>query len=180
MKIIINDTTFINAGWSVFDGVGTLDLYTDLSLMEILTLLGNNPNISIYDDDDTLLSMWVTNGVKSIKENTNMNQRHVEVNLDASILSSNIENVLTTNIDNSINGILELATEIDTIESDLNNKGNMINQLQESLASTNNNILTVNNRLDAIPNDLISRFNNLWTSYNALADRIAAIENRLS
>ena len=86
MKIIVNNTTFTNAGWSVFDGIGTLDLYTDLSLVDILTLLGNNPNISLCDDDDTLLSMWVTKGVKSIKEDVIMDQRRVVVNLDASIL----------------------------------------------------------------------------------------------
>lgn len=180
MKIIVNNTTFTNAGWSVFDGIGTLDLYTDLSLVDILTLLGNNPNISLCDDDDILLSMWVTKGVKSIKEDVIMDQRRVVVNLDASILSSNVEGALTTNVNNSIDGILELATAIDAIESDLNDKEDAMDQLRADLTSTNDDILTINTRLEAIPNDLMARLDSLWTSYNALSDRVATIENGLS
>ncbi len=180
MKITVNNNVFTEAGWSVYKEIGTLDLYTEASLTEIITMLGNHPIISVYDDNDELLSMWSTSSVKSISEEYIRERRRITVQVDATILTDNAEEVINTNIDNSIDSILELAEIIDEMDTTIENNTNSIERINTDLESLNTQVFNLQSTVNNIPANLNTQLNTIVQTCNSLADRIANLENRLT
>lgn len=180
MKITVNDNVFTEAGWSVYKEIGTLDLYTEASLMEIITMLGNHPIISVYDDNDELLSMWSTSSVKSISDEYIRERRRVTVQVDATILTDKTEEAINTNIDNNIDSIFELAEIINEMDSTIENNTNSIEKINTDLGSLNTQVFNLQSIVNNLPADLNTQLNTIIQTYNSLADRIANLENRLT
>lgn len=178
MIVKINNYDFLDAGWSVYKGVGTLSLDTDEPLLNILNLIAENNVIEIYDDEHMLISVWQNNGFKSADSDTINDKRRVTIEFDVNVLSSNAEELIHKDINDNLNGIIELAGLIDNIDSSTMQHDKDIRQLQTQVEQDHNQLLELNSQMNLIPNDSGERFNALQAQYNALADRVASLENR--
>lgn len=198
MKIIINDVAFENAEWNVENGTGKLTFSSEKSITEILEEIGENQDVLVYDDQETLTSKWNNRGVIGISAQ----KGKVSIDLNVSILDENTEEQLQTGIDESVDAIIELAEmvadmedevseisedvakakeDIDKISEDMTavkSATETIPNIQENVTGLQTGVNNLRNRVDGIPNDIIERFTTLWTNYNALADRVARLENK--
>jgi len=198
MKIIINGVEFENARWYVENGIGKMSFESDDSIIEILEEIGENQDVFVYDDEETLVSKWNNYGVIGI----NAQNGRVSVDMNVSILDENTEEQLQTGIDESVDAIIELAEMIADIEGEVSeitgeiadvkedvdkiseditavkNATEAIPNIQENVTGLQTGLNNLQNRMDGIPNDIIERFTAIWSNYNALADRVARLENK--
>ena len=177
MKITINNITFPQSGWSVYENVGHLDIMTNESLVNILNTISENQPIEVYSDEDELLSIWNNNGVKSIKSDTVNDTRRVTIDFDVSIISSNAEAQLYKDIDESINGILELGTVVAEIDETLQSHAESINGLSTAAEATNENIELITSQINDLSASIRASLDEFQNNYNLLADRVAQLEN---
>ena len=177
MKITINNITFPQSGWSVYENVGHLDIMTNESLVNILNTISENQPIEVYSDEDELLSIWNNNGVKSIKSDTVNDTRRVTIDFDVSIISSNAEAQLYKDIDESINGILELGTVVAEIDETLQSHTESINGLSTAAEATNENIELITSQINDLSASIRASLDEFQNNYNLLADRVAQLEN---
>jgi len=161
MKIKINDTIFNNVDWRFdpINGTGTLDIMTNASLAELLDEFGEGNEIIEYDDNDVEKMKWYNACVVSIAE-TNIENRTVTTVFRMSVINDGTEQVLQGNIDECIDGIIEIADLVaDALDS--------VNSMQTTVDSTS-----------ALATNMHDSLNRLWSFYNRLADRVAALENK--
>lgn len=211
MKIRINGHDFVGALWNVQDGKGTMYFETNESIATIISEIGVNSNIEVYNDEQELISTWYNSCILSANEYKRDGiPNHIEITFAVSILSSNAEEVLNAAIEESVDGIFDLANYINELDTehtetrrridlysktvtdvsddfntkhkDTNDKFELENQrIQELVASVNvlrDDITAVQASIDDIPKDIVNRFSELWNNYNALADRVARLENK--
>lgn len=178
MKIIINEVTYDDIGFSVYDNVGTLDIYTDKTLMQVLNEIGENKPIELYDEENELVSLWQNKGVLGATTDTINGRHRVTVRFDVSILNSYAEQRLNNAIDESVDGIMELAALIDAVDANVSEQNTTINALNQNISTISASIDTINAQLTMIPSDLAIQLSDIQALYNRLADRVAALENR--
>lgn len=98
-----------------------------------------------------------------------------------STVSSNSESI--TFLDKKIDKTVEdFNTKTDDIENDLKDKvktiDNNISTVREKANKNENDIAELDSKVNGFPSNIIERFDALWASYNALADRVARLENK--
>lgn len=165
MKIQVNETTYNEATWS-FDherGTAALLLQTDDSLSTIAANFDGDDTIHAFDDNDNETGVWYVTQLLSITENWESHPpeepRVVIVSVKATSLSTDAEQALGDSIDENMEAILEL--------------GGLIADMEEAHTRMNN----LEARLDRIPKNISERFAEFDNLYNALADRVAMLEN---
>lgn len=212
MKVRINEIDYNNAEWIVDTnmGIGRLLFASDESIVAIITNLGEHNDIDVYDEEDTLLSRWYNSGVISVNALTDSEGRKIEVLFKVSVLNENAETVLQNGIDESVDGIMELAelySDLDTEHAetrrrielyadsvqqisqdfDTKQKSNnekfaeknaQISELVNAINALRDDLTAVQAAIQDIPADILQRFAAIDSRYNALADRVAALENK--
>lgn len=165
MYIKVNDIVFNDSVWNfnMERGEASLTLNTDDSIANIASIFDGDDVIRAYDDNDNETGVWYVHHVMSIYVNyeskTPEEPRQVVVSIKASALTTEAEAALGGDINQNMEAILELAELI----SDLKDFEARISLLE--------------GKVDGIPNDLVSRFSSINDIYNALADRVAKLEN---
>lgn len=211
MIIKINGHEFNDAQWNVQNGIGFMLYKTNISIVDIISNIGEKNNIEVYDENETLITVWYNSGIININENKDNNgDRYIEVHFGVSILDDNAEAVLQNGIDESVDGIFELAEYINGLDeehtetrrridmytesvqevaknfdnkhADTNEKflikDRQITDIVESISKLQTNLTAVQNAIEDIPNDIVKRFADLGNKYDALADRVARLENK--
>lgn len=165
MKIVVNETTYNDATWSFNHERGTaaLLLKTDDSIGTIAANFDGDDTIRAYDDSDNETGVWYVTQLLSVTENweshTPDEPREVIVSIKATSLSTEAEQALGDSIDENMEAILEL--------------GGLIADMEEAHTRMNN----LEARLDRLPANVQAQIDELNNRYNALADRVAALEN---
>lgn len=166
MKITVNDITFNDSTWT-FNyerGEASLIIKTDMSISEIATAFDGGDTIRAYDDNDQETGVWYVHSLLGIYENyeshTQEEPRKVVVNINASALTTEAEQALGNGIDENMEAILELAGLI----ADMDDANIRINNIEGVL--------------EGIPKNIVQRFETIGNAYNALADRVARLENK--
>ena len=166
MKIVVNEVTFANSTWS-FDherGVASLIITTNDSLGEIASAFDGDDTIRAYDNNDIETGVWYVHSLVGIYEDysshTAEDPRKVIVMLKASALTTEAEESLGASIDETSDAIMELAE--------------LIADMDEANVRINN----IEGVLEGIPKDIVAHFGQIESAYNALADRIARLENK--
>lgn len=211
MKVSINGHDFEGAAWDVNAGVGVMRYATEESIVSIIQEVGENNSIEVYDENDVMTAKWYNAGIINANEIRNYNEpRRIEIAFNVSILDSNAEENLKNGIDESVDGIFELAElyselddahtetrrridlytqsvervskDFDTKQEDNNEKfaekNAQISELVAAVNSLRDDLTAVQALIDDIPTDILERFAAIDSRYNALADRVAALENK--
>lgn len=166
MKITVNEKTYNDSTWAfnVERGEAALILKTDETIGEVASTFDGNDTIHAFDDNDVETGVWYVKSVISIYQNyeshTPEEPREVIVNIKATALTAEAEEALGSDINENSDAILELA--------------NLIADMDDANVRINN----IEGVLEGIPKDIVERFGDLGDRYNALADRIAALENK--
>lgn len=166
MRITVNDTTFNDSTWT-FNyerGEASLVIKTDMSISEIADAFDGDDTIRAYDDNDQVTGVWYVHSLMGIYENyesrTLGEPREVVVSIKASALTTEAEQALGNGIDENMEAILELA--------------GLIAEMDDANIRINN----IEGILEGIPKDIVQRFEAIGNAYNALADRVARLENK--
>ena len=212
MKVRINEKDYEQAEWNVQNGVGRFLYPTEDSIVTLLADIGEQNNIEVYDENDVLVSLWYNAGIANAFEikSPNPPTRVIEIDFYVSILNDNAEEILQNGIDESVDGIFELAeyiSELDDEHAETRRRIDMYTEsvneiahnfdvkqddtdskfvatnaqfaaLAESISNMQIEITNLQNAISDIPNDIIQRFDALGSLYNALADRVAQLENK--
>ena len=165
MKIMVNDKTYTDSQWSfnMERGESVLILTTAESISEVASAFDGDDTISVYDDNDVEICEWHVHTLLGIYEDyrshTQDEARKVYVTLVATALTANSEEMLSENIDENMEAILELG------------------ELIADMDDANLEIEKIKAELLGIPKDIIARFDAINNVYNDLADRVSRLEN---
>lgn len=167
MYVKVNDVTYNDATWS-FDherGTASLLLKTNDSISSIAANFDGNDTVKAYDDNDNETGIWYVTQLLSIYQNyesrTPEESREVVVSLKATSLSTEAEQSLNEGLEEANDALIELASLIEDMEE------------------ANIQINQIKGVLDGIPRDIVARFDSMNSKYNALADRVAKLENKM-
>ncbi len=166
MKIKVNEKTYSNCtlSFNMERGEAVLIIQTDESIGSIAGIFDGKDTIRAFDDNNIETGVWYVHQLVSIYENyesrTPESPREVCVALKASALNTEAEAALGNSIDENMEAILELAGLI----SDMDEANIRINNLEGII--------------EGIPKDIVDRFAAINNLYNALADRVAKLENK--
>lgn len=162
MKISINKKTYNDSSWS-FDhasGIAALILSTDETIAEVASTFNGDDTIHAYNDNDVETGTWYVYQVTAVYErDKNEGSRAIIVNMKASALSTVAEEELGESIEENTEAIIEL--------------GGLIADMDDANIRINN----IEGVLEGIPKDITIHFGEIETLYNALADRVAQLEN---
>ena len=165
MKIIIGNAEYTDAmfAYNNENGQTVLTLKTNDSIGTIAALFDGDDIVHVYDDNDVETGIWYVHHVMSIYQNfesrTEEEPREVIVCIKASSLSAEAEAALGGDINQNMEAILELA-ELIADHKDFEAR-----------------ISLLEGKVNGVPDDLVSRFDSINDAYNALADRVARLEN---
>ena len=156
MYVKINDQIFPNAKWTVDEGKGEFWFQTEEPLSHLEEIL--DPSVAmvieVYDDNDELKEQWYNRDLHNLsytKQETGV--WYVVATFKVSAISTDSEEEIRQSIDDSDDGIMELAA--------------MISDLDEAFETLNENFDTQRETL-----------NRLSGLYDTLADRVARLENK--
>lgn len=168
MKITVNEKTYNDSTWmfNAERGEAALILKTNESISEVASAFDGNDTIHAFDDNDVETGVWYVKSVISIYQNyeshTPEESRQVVVNIKATALTTEAEEALGSGIDENMEAIMELAGLI----ADMDDANIRINNIEGIL--------------EGIPKNITEQFGNVSDWYNALADRVAALENKMN
>jgi len=153
----INNQLFQGVTWNVHEGIGELGFKTEESLSNLEEVLDPTVamTIEIYDeDDDEMKERWYNRDLcELIYKKLENGNWHVVAKFQVSAIDSNSENEIRQSIDDSDEGIMELAAIISDFEE-------MFDGFDENFKAQQRTL----NRLSDL--------------YNTLADRVANLENK--
>lgn len=169
MKIVVNETVFNDSTWSFNHerGEASLAISSDASISEIAAVFDGDDTIRAYDDNDNETGVWYVHSLLGVYETygtispEDPHPRMVVVTIKASALTTEAEESLNCGIDENMEAILELAGLI------------------ADMGEADTRITRIEGVLEGIPNDLVARFDAINNAYNALADRVARLENKV-
>ena len=173
MRIVINKKEYEKARWNVVDNIGDLEFVSEETLAQILSEISGGEDVKVYNDDE-LMSTWYVKGVVGVEKKDSI----VTVKLEVSILDKNTEKELKKGIDDGEDAIIELAGIVSEMEETIDKHAEKIEKVIKDTSKMNEDVNSVRNKVEAIPSDVLERFGALWTNYNALADRVAKLENK--
>lgn len=196
MKITINGHDFEGAKWDVNSGIGIMQYDTEDSIVSIIATIGENNDIEVYDENDVMTAKWYNFGIINASEIKNLNEpRRVEITFSVSILDDNAEANLQNGIDESVDGIFELAeyiTELDAEHSETRRRIDLyMNSVQdvskdfdnkhadtnEKFAAKDEQISELTNAIDSIRNDLTALQSAIANIPGNIPERFYAIDN---
>lgn len=166
MKIMVNEKTYNDSSWSYNErGEASLLIKTDETISEIASTFDGNDVIHAFDDNDVETGSWFVHTLLAIYESYESHPegepRVVVLTLKITALTEAAEETINNSIDENVDAIIEIAEMV----ADMEDAQVQINEIKGIL--------------EGIPNDLVARFNAVNNAYNALADRVARLENQV-
>lgn len=178
MKIAINNVEFENADWNVVEGVGELSYPSEDSLLEVINSIGEDESIYVYNDEDTLLSVWQNGGFCGARTEMPNSIRTIYISFKVSIINDNTEARIDNDISESVDAIIELADMIAETSESVEENSEEIQKLKNKDEEFNELVTTVINKINSMPTDVLERFDMIWTSISSIADRVSQLENQ--
>lgn len=142
-----------------------------------------NENESDITDDDTsndeLIAIWNIKGIERIYTVLDDGVRHIVIGFLVNLITDNTETIIHNDINISLDSILELADVVADTEETTKLHTATLEQLQTTIENYNARVAQLESLINTIPNNITDRLDALTTRDNALAERIANIENHL-
>ena len=167
MKIMVNEKTYNDSLWTfnVERGEASLFIKTNETIGEVAGTFDGDDTIRAFDDNNVETGVWYVHNLLGIYENYESHApedpRVVVVTLKASALTTEAEEAINSSIDENIDAIMEIAEMIANVED------------------VSLEIERIKDRLDGFPADIVERLDAINSTYNALADRVARLENKV-
>ena len=140
----------------------------------------NESDITNNDsNNDELIAIWNIKGIERIYTVLDDGVRHIVIGFLVNLITDNTETIIHNDINISLDSILELADVVANTEETTKLHTAILEQLQTTIEGYNARVAQLESLINTIPNDITNRLDALTTRDNALAERIANIENRL-
>lgn len=196
MKAIINNIEYNNVRWWIDSGIGMLEIISDASIVDIVNAIGTNTQLYMYQTDadvnpypdeyekehpidDELIAIWNIKGIERIYTVLDDGVRHIVIGFLVNLITDNTETIIHNDINISLDSILELANVVADTEETTKLHTATLEQLHTTIENYNARIAQLESLFNAIPNNITDRLDAFTIRDNALAERIANIENRL-
>ena len=192
MVIVINGYPYIDVTWEAERDRAVLTLKSDLTLAELEERFDVSAGTVIeqYNDDEELIGKWYMHNLAEIgyKKDESGSWDITAIFFVSSIALDKAEE-LADNIDESDAAIVELAelyTELeatidnvkDYVESEIEEVKADIENISARVNTCDENVLGVRTELSDATAGLISQISALSERLDALADRVARLENK--
>lgn len=172
MKIEINGTMYTNPDFRVDNGIATLRILSDKTFAEIAEdfVVAAGESIKQYDDSDNQIGELYVEGMASIQLPGEDGSEVVTIKYHISQIGKDAQEALQEDAEDAMDAILELCELI----------GQQTQELEDTCSRIEDSQSEQGQRLDSLSETLTSNTQAIsrWeTMYNALADRVARLEN---
>lgn len=173
MVIEINGKQYIDPDWRVENGIAEIRIHSEKTFAEIADdfVLDAGDSIIQYNDNDEQVGEWYVEGMASIQLPGEDGSDVVTIKYHISQLAKDAQEALNEDLDDTTMSVLELAGLLSTAKKNFQDTAN---RLEGSLSEQEQRISNISQTQTAI-NQSIARIDGL---YNALADRVARLENK--
>lgn len=206
MNAKINNIDYQVIEWKPIDDSGVSSITMPGNLRDIVEICSNATDIQLFSDEDELIGKYYIvefisaekkdEGIKaSFKLSTIVSTREYQIEksvTDAEDILLEVANMvaeigtLEENNEEYVNQykkrVEDTIQSFESISNHFNDRVNeqtaMISQVQNLLNELQNNLVAAQNAIATMPQNVNERFYALENSYNALADRVAMLENR--
>lgn len=173
MIIVIKGNQYQDPDFRVDNGIATLRIHSEASFADIVDdfALEAGDEIGQYNDNEVQVGVLYVEGMASIQLPGEDGTDVVTIKYHISQIGKDAQEALTDDLDMATFSVLELAGIVSQAKRTFEDTANRV---ESGLAEQDERITTMRNAVDTHTETIAH-----WeTMYNALADRVAALENR--
>lgn len=206
MKIVINNIAYENAKIENLGEYGSLTIIVDGTVGEVSQNCNDASEIDVYNDSEELIAKYfildfmmcekMENRVRvTFKASTLSHSLEEEMRYNI----SNTEDILlelagmVAEIDNAQNNTQEFMNQYkqrtdevmqtfdnvtNRFDTRYNDQMQVIQQIQEYMGTLRDTVVAIQTSIASMPQNVNERFTEISDRYNALADRVAVLENK--